>query len=90
MFDLNVRTLVHTVMASLPEIIKVDSGFIGGISAGQVARGAGRGAAYYAAAKAAVALFLKSFDRSGSSTKVGVVYPVGGVDTHEPQRHAEG
>jgi NAD(P)-dependent dehydrogenase (short-subunit alcohol dehydrogenase family) len=83
MFDLNVRTLVHAVMASLPEIIKVEGGFIGGISAGQVARGAGGGAAYYTAAKAAVALFLNSLEAelSGSSTKVGVVYPMGGVDT---------
>jgi NADP-dependent 3-hydroxy acid dehydrogenase YdfG len=83
MFDLNVRTLVHAVVVSLPEIIKVEGGFIGGISAGQVARGAGGGAAYYTAAKAAVALFLNSLEAelTGSSTKVGVLYPMGGVDT---------
>ena len=88
MFDLNVRTLVHAVVASLPEIIKVEGGFIGGISAGQVARGAGGGAAYYTAAKAAVALFLNSLEAelSGSSTKVGVVYPMGGVDTPANRR----
>ena len=88
MFDLNVRTLVHAVVASLPEIIKVEGGFIGGISAGQVARGAGGGAAYYTAAKAAAALFLNSLgaELSGSSTKVGVVYPMGGVDTPANRR----
>jgi NADP-dependent 3-hydroxy acid dehydrogenase YdfG len=83
MFDLNVRTLVNAVVACLPEIIKVEGGFIGGISAGQVARSAGGGAAYYTAAKAAVALFLASLEAelAGSNTKVGVVYPMGGVDT---------
>jgi NADP-dependent 3-hydroxy acid dehydrogenase YdfG len=88
MFDLNMRTLVHSVMACLPEISKVGNGFIGGIAAGQVARGSGAGVALYAASKAAVAMFLKSLDAelTGSSTKVGVVYPMGAVDSPANRR----
>jgi NADP-dependent 3-hydroxy acid dehydrogenase YdfG len=89
MFDLNVRTLIHAVKACLPEIMKVENGFVGGISAAQVARGAGGGVAFYAAAKAAVAMFLKSLDAElkGSSLKVGVVYPMGAVDTPANRRN---
>jgi NADP-dependent 3-hydroxy acid dehydrogenase YdfG len=70
-------------MVGLLEIINVNDGAIGGISAGQVGQGAGGGEAYYMAAKAPVALFLKSLEAqlSGSSTKVGVMYPMAGVDT---------
>jgi NADP-dependent 3-hydroxy acid dehydrogenase YdfG len=88
MFNLNVRTLVYALKASMPEIIKVENGFIGGISAAQVARGSGGGVAFYTAAKAAVALLLKSLDAElrDSSTKVGVVYPMGAVDTPANRR----
>ena len=87
MFDLNMRTLVHAVTACLPEIIKVEDGFIGGIAAGQVARGSGAGVAFYAAAKAAVAMFLKSLDAELTGcTKVGVVYPMGAVDSPANRR----
>ncbi len=83
MFDLNVKTLAYAVAAALPEVLKQENGFIGGIAAAQVARGAGPGVALYTAAKGAVALFLKSLDGElkGSSAKAGVVYPMGTVDT---------
>ncbi len=87
MFDLNMRTLVHSVTACLPAILET-GGFIGGISAAQVARGAGGGVALYAAAKAAVALYLKSLEVEvrESGCKVGVVYPMGAVDTPANRR----
>ncbi len=87
MFDVNVKTLVFAVSAVLPEVLKQD-GFIGGISAAQVARGAGAGAALYTAAKGAVALYLKSLDAElkGSSAKAGMIYPMGAVDTPANRR----
>ncbi len=83
MIDLNLKTLAYAVAAALPEVLKQENGFIGGISAAQVARGAGGGAALYTATKGAVALFLKSLDAElkGSSAKAGVIYPMGTVDT---------
>ena len=87
MFDVNLKTLVFAVAAILPEVLKQD-GFIGGISAAQVARGSGAGAALYTAAKGAVALYLKSLDAElkGSSAKAGVLYPMGAVDTPANRR----
>jgi NAD(P)-dependent dehydrogenase (short-subunit alcohol dehydrogenase family) len=87
MFDLNVRTLVHAVTVCLPAILET-GGFIGGISAAQVARGAGGGVALYAAAKAAVALYLKSLEVEvrEAGCNVGVVYPMGTVDTPANRR----
>lgn len=83
MIDLNLKTLAYSIAAVLPEVLKQDDGFMGGIAAAQVARGAGPGVALYTAAKGAVALFLKSLDGElkGSSAKAGVVYPMGAVDT---------
>jgi NADP-dependent 3-hydroxy acid dehydrogenase YdfG len=88
MFDVNVKTLAFAVAAVLPEVLKQENGFIGGISAAQVARGAGAGAALYTAAKGAVALYLKSLDAElkGSSAKAGVLYPMGAVDTPANRR----
>ncbi len=88
MFDVNVKTLAFAVAAVLPEVLKQENGFIGGISAAQVARGAGAGAALYTAAKGAVALYLKSLDAElkGMSTKAGVLYPMGTVDTPANRR----
>jgi NAD(P)-dependent dehydrogenase (short-subunit alcohol dehydrogenase family) len=90
MFNLNLRTLVNTVVAALPEIHK-NGGFIGGIAAGQAVRGLGPNVSFYAAAKAGVAVFLKSIEAelgaSGShSTKIGVVYPMGAIDTPANRR----
>ncbi len=88
MFDVNFKTLAFAVAAVLPEVLKQENGFIGGISAAQVARGSGAGAALYTAAKGAVALYLKSLDAElkGSSAKAGVVYPMGAVDTPANRR----
>jgi len=88
MLDANLRTLVYAVAAALPEVVKGENGFIGGISAGQAFRGAGPGVALYTASKAAVAAFLKSLDGElkGTSAKVGVVYPMGTVDTAANRR----
>ena len=88
MFDVNVKTLAYAVAAVLREVLKQENGFIGGISAAQVARGSGAGAALYTAAKGAVALYLKSLDAEmkGSSAKAGVVYPMGAVDTPANRR----
>jgi NADP-dependent 3-hydroxy acid dehydrogenase YdfG len=80
MFDTNVRTLVNVAVATLPELVNTQ-GFIGGISAGQAARGAGPGAALYAAAKSAVAVYLKSIAAEVKGVRAGVVYPMGTVDT---------
>jgi NAD(P)-dependent dehydrogenase (short-subunit alcohol dehydrogenase family) len=93
MFNLNLRTLVNTVAAALPEVHK-NGGFIGGIAAGQAARGLGPNVSFYAAAKAAVAVFLKSVEAELSvggnhgdySTKIGVVYPMGAIDTPANRR----
>ncbi len=88
LFDVNVKTLAFAVAAVLPEVLKQQDSFIGGISAAQVARGSGAGAALYTAAKGAVALYLKSLDAElkGSSSKAGVVYPMGAVDTPANRR----
>jgi NADP-dependent 3-hydroxy acid dehydrogenase YdfG len=80
MFGTNVRTLVNVSSAALPELVKT-GGFLGGISAGQAARGSGAGAALYTAAKGAVALYLKSVAAEVKGIRAGVVYPMGTVDT---------
>jgi NADP-dependent 3-hydroxy acid dehydrogenase YdfG len=88
MINLNLRSLVNVVAAALPEIVKQPDGFIGGIAAGQAARGVGPNVSFYAASKAAVAVFLKSVDAelSGTTTKAGVVYPMGAIDTPANRR----
>jgi NADP-dependent 3-hydroxy acid dehydrogenase YdfG len=80
MFDTNLRTLVNVAVATLPELVK-SGGFLGGISAGQAARGSGAGAALYAAAKSAVAVYLKSIAAEVKGIRAGVLYPMGTVDT---------
>lgn len=85
MLNVNLRTLVHASSAVLPELVKTH-GFLGGIAAGQAARGAGAGAALYAAAKAAVTVYLKSVADEVKSVRSGVVYPMGTVDTPANRR----
>ncbi len=80
MLDTNLRTLVNLSAAVMPELQKTQ-GFLGGISAGQAARGAGANAALYTAAKGAVALFLKSLAFETKTVSIGVIYPMGAVDT---------
>ncbi|NJK45154.1 MAG: SDR family NAD(P)-dependent oxidoreductase [Pleurocapsa sp. SU_196_0] len=86
MFDTNVKTLVHVSSAALPELVKT-GGFLGGIAAGQAARGSGAGAALYTAAKGAVALYLKSVAAEVKEIRAGVVYPMGTVDTPGNRRN---
>lgn len=85
MLNTNLRTLVHASSAVLPELVKTH-GFLGGIAAGQAARGAGAGAAVYAAAKAGVAVYLKSVAAEVKSVRCGVIYPMGTVDTPANRR----
>ncbi|GAB6877467.1 SDR family oxidoreductase [Thermaerobacter litoralis] len=83
LFDVNVRTLFHAVRAVLPFMLEQGGGFIAGFAAGPAWRGAGPRAALYAAAKAAVATFLRSLDAEAGEAgiRVVVVYPMGVVDT---------
>lgn len=83
LLDANLRTLVNVTLAALPQLERSDAGFLGAVSAGQAWRGAGPGAALYTASKAALAAFLRSLDGElGSApTRVGIVYPMGAVDT---------
>lgn len=83
MLDANLRALVNVTVAALPQLECSDAGFLGAISAGQAWRGSGPGAALYTASKAALAAFLRSLDGelAGSALKVGIVFPMGAVDT---------
>lgn len=88
MFDLNVRTLFCAVRAVLPKLLARGEGFVAGFAAGPAWRGSGPGAALYAAAKSAVATFLRSLDAelSGTRIQVLIVYPMGVVDTPANRR----
>ncbi|RDI96600.1 SDR family NAD(P)-dependent oxidoreductase [Meiothermus sp. QL-1] len=83
MFDLNMRTLFYATRAVIPELLAQKDGFIAGISAAAAWNGVGPGVALYAAAKAAVATYLRSLDAelAGTAIRVAVVYPMGAVDT---------
>lgn len=83
MFDLNMRTVYHTVRAILPYLLDKKEGFIAAIAAAPAWRGSGPGMALYAASKAAMASFLRSLDGElkGSNIKVAILYPMGTVDT---------
>jgi NADP-dependent 3-hydroxy acid dehydrogenase YdfG len=82
-FDSNVATLVHAVRAVLPELVERGEGFIGGIGSAAAWRGGGAGAALFAAAKSAVATFLRSLDEelAGTGVHVGICFPLALVDT---------
>lgn len=88
MFDLNVRSLFYMTKAILPELIAQKDGFIAGIAASAAWNGLGPGIALYAAAKSAVATYLRSLDGELADTdvRVAVVYPMGTVDTPANRR----
>lgn len=88
MFDLNMRSLFNVGRAALPVLRARGSGLLAGVSAGQAWRGAGSGVALYAAAKAAVATWLRSVDLEleGTDVKVSVLYPMGVIDTQANRR----
>lgn len=89
MLDSNLRTLFCAVRAVLPELLARHAGFIAGISSSVVLEGGGAGMAVYAAAKGAVAAYLRAVDAEvrGEGVSVAVVYPLGPVDT--PRNRAE-
>jgi NADP-dependent 3-hydroxy acid dehydrogenase YdfG len=82
-FNSNMRTLFYSVKAVLPELLKREEAFIGGIASSEAWGGGAAGASLFAAAKSAVATFLRSLDKELVNTQVGVsiVYPMGPADT---------
>ena len=83
MFDVNVRTLCCAVRAVLPAMLAQDDGFVAGVSSSAVWSGGTAGMTLYAAAKGAVALYLRSLEKElrGTGVRVGIVYPMSPVDT---------
>ena len=84
MFDINVRTLFCAVSAVLPGLLAQGAGFIAGFSTGAVWTGSTKpGMTLYAAAKAAVWMYLRSLDAEVGprGIRVAIVYPVGSIDT---------
>jgi len=87
----NFYSLVYTVQACLPELEKHGEGAIVGISAGQVVRGEGAGAAFYTASKAALSGFLGALDLElGGNLSASVLYPMGAFDTPANRRDMPG
>jgi NADP-dependent 3-hydroxy acid dehydrogenase YdfG len=82
-FDSNMRTLYHAVKAVLPELLKREEALIAGIASHGAWGGSEAGASLFAAAKSAVAAFLRSLDGelTGSDISVVIVYPMGWIDT---------
>lgn len=84
MLDLNLRTLVNTARAVLPHMIERGSGFLAAFSAAPAwTRAGGAGMSLYAAAKAAVAAYLRALDDelAAKGIRSAVIYPMGAVDT---------
>jgi len=88
MFDVNVRTLFCTVRAVLPAMLESDDGFVAGISSSAAWQGGAAGMTLYAAAKGAVALYLRSLEKElrGTGIRVGIVYPMSPIDTPANRR----
>jgi NADP-dependent 3-hydroxy acid dehydrogenase YdfG len=88
MFDLNVRSLFYVARSILPSMLQRNEGFLAAFSSEPGWNGAAPGASLYAAAKAAVATFLRSLDGelAGTRIKVAIVYPMGAVDTPANRR----
>jgi NADP-dependent 3-hydroxy acid dehydrogenase YdfG len=82
-FQTNMRTLFDMTKAILPELVKRDEAFIAGIASREAWRGSAAGSSIFAAAKSAVATFLRSLDGELQNTGVGVsiIYPMGYLDT---------
>lgn len=90
-FDTNVRTLFFAIKAVLPELRARDEAFLGGIAAHEAWGGGAAGGGLFAAAKSAVAALLRSLDREleDSAISVGIVFPMGTVDTLGNRRRLE-
>ncbi len=93
MFDVNVRTLFNATRAVLPGMLARRDGFVAGISSSVVWNGSGAaGMSLYAAAKAAVAFYLRSLDHevAAAGVRVAVVYPLAPIDTPANRRDMPG
>lgn len=92
-FDTNVRTLYHSVKAVLPALLEREEAFLGGIASREGFLGGAAGSSLFAAAKSAVATFLRSLDLEleGSTVGVSIIFPMGPVDTMTNRRptHAD-
>ena len=89
MLDVNLRTLVNITRATLPGMVSRGDGFIAGISSNVVWEGTGAAEmSLYAAAKAAVAFYLRSVEREvrSAGVRVAIVYPLGPIDTPANRR----
>ncbi|MGE5235493.1 MAG: SDR family oxidoreductase [Acidobacteriota bacterium] len=89
LFEDNVQTLHNAVKAALPELVARGDGFIAGVSSNVVWEGGGAaGMALYAAAKAAVAFYLRSLEREvrERGLRVAIVYPMAPIDTPANRR----
>ncbi len=88
MMDLNALTLFNATRAVLPRLLEQHEGFIAGFAAGPVWTRSGAGMTAYAAAKGAVASYLRALDEElgGTGVKVAVVYPMAAVDTPRNRR----
>ena len=89
MLDVNFRTLFCVARATLPVMLDVGRGFLAGISS-QVAWSGdgGAGMALYAAAKSAVAAYLRALavEVGNRGVAVAVVYPLAAIDTPANRR----
>ncbi len=89
-FNTNIQTLFFAVKAILPELLTQDEAFIAGIASQEIAGEGQKGSSLFAAAKSAVAAFLRSLDSEleESRINVSIVFPMGPVDTLFNRQHA--
>jgi NAD(P)-dependent dehydrogenase (short-subunit alcohol dehydrogenase family) len=89
MLDVNLKTLFCVARAVLPVMLDLGHGFLAGISSQAAwAGGGGAGMALYAAAKAAVAAYLRALavEVGKRGVAVAVVYPLAAIDTPANRR----
>lgn len=91
-FNSNMRTLFYISKAILPELRKRDEAFIVGMGSQGAWHGETTGSSLFAAAKSAVATYLRSLDGELADTDISVstVFPVGAVDTHSNRNTLRG
>lgn len=89
MLDVNLRTLFCVARSTLPVMLDLGRGFLAGISSQVAWTGeGGAGMALYAAAKAAVAAYLRALavELGPRRVAVAVVYPLAPIDTPANRR----
>ena len=81
-FELNLATAASVVRAVLPGMLARGAGTLVGVGAGQARRGGARASAY-AAAKAALAAYLRAVDAetAPAGVRAVTVFPMGTLDT---------